>query len=86
MKTFSNAANQCHLVPCPENEHDVADRDCTNPFREWILNHFLAWRSAMKAFSNAANQCRLVPCPENEHDVADGDCTTRFGMGTITGN
>jgi hypothetical protein len=74
----SNVANQCHSVQCPENEHDVTDGDCTNPIRDWGLNRFLAWRSAMKTFSNVANQCHFVPCPENQHDVIEGDCTNPF--------
>ena len=38
MKTFSDAANQCHLVPCPENEHDVTDGDLRGCFvrEEWV--------------------------------------------------
>jgi len=41
--------------------HDLADGDCTNPFRTRVLNRFWAWRSGMKTFSNVANQCHLVP-------------------------
>jgi hypothetical protein len=68
-KTFSNAANQCHFVPCPENEQDVADGDWANPFGDWGLNRFWIWGSAVKTFSNVANQCHFVPCPENEHEA-----------------
>jgi hypothetical protein len=77
MKTFSNVANQCHLVPFPRSDprcakprseapepiaHDLVDGDCSNPFREETLNRFWAWRSGMETFSKAANQCHFVPC------------------------
>ena len=65
-------------MPCLENEQDVADGDWTNPFRDWDLNGFLAWGSAVKTFSKAANQCHFVPCPENEQDVVDGDWANLF--------
>jgi hypothetical protein len=77
METFSNVANQCHFVPCPRSDprrakprsetpepiaQNLADGDCTNPFRDRVLNRFWTWRSGMKTFSNVAwfnNACDL---------------------------
>jgi hypothetical protein len=73
--------------------HAVADGECSNPFRTWVLNHFWAWRSGMETFSNVANQCHFVPCPRSEprwakprsdtpepiaYEPADDDCSNPF--------
>jgi len=31
-----------------EIAHAVADGDCTDPFRSWVLNRFWPWRSVMR--------------------------------------
>jgi hypothetical protein len=51
MRILGIGANPCHGVPCLENEQDVADGDWTNPVRDWGLNRFWTWRSAMETFS-----------------------------------
>jgi hypothetical protein len=61
MKTFSNVANQCQLVPTGAAIRGSAAGDCTYPFRSWGLNRFWVSRSGMKTFSNVANECQLVP-------------------------
>jgi hypothetical protein len=78
----SNAANQCHFVPCPENEHYVVEGDCTNPFRDWGLNHFWAWRSAVKTFSNAA-WFKLSP-PKVTLQTVNGRIHLRAGVQSVT--
>jgi hypothetical protein len=38
-----------------------ADGDCTNPFGDWLLNHFWNWRSVMRALGNSAILRHFVP-------------------------
>ena len=56
---------QCHLaILC--HSQNLADGDCTNPFREGRLNRFWPWRSGMETFSKVANQCHFVPFPRSD--------------------
>jgi len=82
MKTFSNVANQCHLVPCPENEHDVVEGDRTNPFGDGGLSHFRAWRPAVKTFSNAA-WFKLSP-PKVTLQTVNGRIRLRANVQSVT--
>jgi hypothetical protein len=64
---FSTAASQKPIRPVGSSQAMGRDTvvgaagNCTNPFRDRVLNRFWAWRSGMRIFSNVANQCHFVP-------------------------